>query len=378
MWCIAWWHSGREDEDEDDEEIAGPESSRTGVGFEETLTPLSAETPLPSTVSRCPSLNVIQATGLVLDKAAAQHEYKKSSTRPGDHKTIPSDSVREIHTIFSFKLVRERDIFQRIIDIKLQLLSLSSIESIDGNRTDRPLRALLLRLQVYTILIKLPSKLPSNGGKYSEGTSIKMIYDEPMSIQLHNMIEDSEDDGGGSSVGGGIGGGGGGGGVTGTGKVYHLGVGTGSSGGPSPSAVMRRPSQMPDIRIPLNAKNIPKALTASRGMQNKQPNKKEKKEKKAERKAAKTLSAILLAFIITWTPYNILVLLKSITACSWYIPQELWDFFYYLCYINSTVNPMCYALCNAAFRRTYVRILKCKWRSRNRSGAGNPMAINRK
>lgn len=86
----------------------------------------------------------------------------------------------------------------------------------------------------------------------------------------------------------------------------------------SPSMITRRPSHMPDIRIP-------------------------------------------------WTPYNILVLIKSITACSWYIPQELWDFFYYLCYINSTVNPMCYALCNAAFRRTYVRILKCKWHNRNRA-----------
>jgi hypothetical protein len=27
---------------------------------------------------------------------------------------------------------------------------------------------------------------------------------------------------------------------------------------------------------------------------------------KSERKAAKTLSAILLAFIVTWTPYNVL------------------------------------------------------------------------
>lgn len=137
----------------------------------------------------------------------------------------------------------------------------------------------------------------------------------------------------------------------------------------------RRPSHIPDIRIPLNpnAKIIPKQLAAGpkallSGTKH-HPAKKKKKtqEKKADKKAAKTLSAILLTFIITWTPYNILVLLKPLTACTDCIPQGLWDFFYYLCYINSTINPVCYALCNASFRRTYLRILTCKWHNRNRT-----------
>ncbi|XP_064112330.1 muscarinic acetylcholine receptor DM1-like isoform X1 [Macrobrachium nipponense] len=153
----------------------------------------------------------------------------------------------------------------------------------------------------------------------------------------------------------------------------------------------RRTSHAPDIKIPLNTKIIPKQLAkntgvaaggvgsgvvgagtnagAAAGFGGKKKKKKKNAEKKQDRKAAKTLSAILLTFIVTWTPYNVLVLLKTVLACSDdCIPRQLWDFSYYLCYINSTINPMCYALCNAAFRRTYVRILTCKWHSRRKQG----------
>lgn len=132
------------------------------------------------------------------------------------------------------------------------------------------------------------------------------------------------------------------------------------------------PSYEFNNRLPLNAKIIPRktVLTAREKQQQKAALNKKKKsqEKRQESKAAKTLSAILLSFIITWLPYNILVLLKPLTTCTKCIPQELWDFFYALCYINSTINPILYALCNASFRRTYVRILTCKWQSRNREG----------
>ncbi|KAF7996946.1 hypothetical protein HCN44_002592 [Aphidius gifuensis] len=251
MWCIAWWHSGREDDDDDDE-TGGPEVSRTVYpGYDETLTPVSADTPFTS--------------------------------------DIPSECSRS--------------------------------QKITGD-------------PVYTIVIRLPP---------SEAPSIKM-YDDVVSIQdvqnngVTRGVNDIDDNN--------------------YNKIISRRMGSVSS--TTTTTIIRRPSAIQDMKLPLNNKNIQKPTTSGVIKIIKNPVKKKKRTQ--DKKAAKILSAILSAFVITWTPYNILVLLKPLTrACVVQIPQELWSFFYYLCYINSTINPVCYALCNANFRRTYIRILKCKW-----------------
>ncbi|CAJ0954607.1 unnamed protein product, partial [Mesorhabditis belari] len=94
--------------------------------------------------------------------------------------------------------------------------------------------------------------------------------------------------------------------------------------------------------------------------QRKSEKERKKNERKQESKAAKTLSAILFAFIVTWTPYNVIVCWEAFFPRT--VPIFLYDLAYCLCYINSTINPLCYALCNARFRHTYMRILRCRFK----------------
>ncbi|EAA09886.1 AGAP010513-PA [Anopheles gambiae str. PEST] len=289
-WCIAWWHSGREDSDD------------YGYDVEE-----------PSDLG-CTSLNVIR------DPYVAG-----SGGRSNVVSMIPDISPTPIRPA---------------------LPPLAHLQDMHGARDSRSLpnsnrlgSRSVSQDSVYTILIRLP---PEGGSGDERAPSIKMIQDDvPMSMTVppRRPLPSRDSD-------------------------YIL-----------PVATRRQSTATTDFRLPLSAKIISKPLSkqqqqlhqANLAQTARQVKKKKKsQEKRQETKAAKTLSAILLSFIITWTPYNILVLLKPLTACTKCIPQELWDFFYALCYINSTINPVCYALCNASFRRTYVRILTCKWHTRNR------------
>ncbi|XP_071546186.1 muscarinic acetylcholine receptor DM1 isoform X2 [Panulirus ornatus] len=334
-------------------------------------TPGSAETTLPSSVSRCTSLNYIREPLTVTPT-----RYRQNSMIPLVERAERPDHHHPHHHHHQH-------------GTSATLPRAESTLGVGAGRNQMGGGRLQARSHssdsVYTILIRLPHE-PSQDGPL-----------HPPSIL---MIEEEGQDGSGTNTG------------------HRLRFDRGTSplarrgdsvcsdpsgqstrvecslhpGGPEGTSPIsnRRTSHAPDIKIPLNAKIIPKQLAkntvtgsgnsggavvgggpnTAATMPGKKKKKKKSQEKKQDRKAAKTLSAILLTFIVTWTPYNVLVLLKTVLACNAddCIPRQLWDFSYYLCYINSTINPMCYALCNAAFRRTYVRILTCKWHSRRKQG----------
>lgn len=92
-----------------------------------------------------------------------------------------------------------------------------------------------------------------------------------------------------------------------------------------------------------------------------------KKATSNEKKASKVLGIIFAVFVILWTPFFIVNILSvSCSSCMWALTPQMMSIFVWMGYVASLANPIIYTMFNTAFRRTFIRILKCHLCKRGR------------
>ncbi|XP_041476155.1 muscarinic acetylcholine receptor M2-like [Lytechinus variegatus] len=99
-----------------------------------------------------------------------------------------------------------------------------------------------------------------------------------------------------------------------------------------------------------NAVNKPKKATIKRESANE------------TRKATRTLLFIVVAFVVSWLPQSIIMLIYSIEPVLVVpgLPRPGRLFFLWMTYLNSLLNPISYAVSQPLFRSTILNILLCR------------------
>ncbi|XP_063813269.1 5-hydroxytryptamine receptor 1D [Pseudophryne corroboree] len=79
-----------------------------------------------------------------------------------------------------------------------------------------------------------------------------------------------------------------------------------------------------------------------------------------ERKATKTLGIILGAFIVCWLPFFVVSLVLPICQDGCWFHPLLFDFFTWLGYFNSLINPVIYTAFNEDFKQAFQKLIRLK------------------
>ncbi|XP_032626172.1 trace amine-associated receptor 7d-like, partial [Chelonoidis abingdonii] len=77
-----------------------------------------------------------------------------------------------------------------------------------------------------------------------------------------------------------------------------------------------------------------------------------------ERKAAKTIGIAVIAFVIFWSPYSIIITTDAFF--NFITPPLLFDIVVWFTYSNSAINPLIYSLFYPWFRKAMKVIVSCK------------------
>ncbi|TNN15924.1 Octopamine receptor 2 [Schistosoma japonicum] len=79
-----------------------------------------------------------------------------------------------------------------------------------------------------------------------------------------------------------------------------------------------------------------------------------------ERRATKRMGLIIIIFALSWIPFTLMYLVRGLCG-EQHCPDipDLRKFVTWLGYVNSTINPILYALFNVHFRQAFIYFLKC-------------------
>ena len=104
---------------------------------------------------------------------------------------------------------------------------------------------------------------------------------------------------------------------------------------------------------------------SSNNLLNKKDSVKQKQVKnnvKTEQKASKTLGILFATFVICWGPFFVVNIMTALcNTCTFDHMMVL--VFVWLGYVSSTLNPIVYTVFNKTFRTTFIKLLKCQYRT---------------
>ncbi|XP_052784856.1 5-hydroxytryptamine receptor 2C-like [Mya arenaria] len=85
-----------------------------------------------------------------------------------------------------------------------------------------------------------------------------------------------------------------------------------------------------------------------------------------EQRASKVLGVVFAIFIICWAPFFIVNIL-TVWCKSCEFSSLLITLFVWLGYVSSTLNPIIYTMFNKTFKMTFIKLLKCQYKTIQKS-----------
>ncbi|XP_063301637.1 alpha-2B adrenergic receptor [Pelobates fuscus] len=102
-------------------------------------------------------------------------------------------------------------------------------------------------------------------------------------------------------------------------------------------------------------------LLASKNKESVQDLSKKKIHINREKRFTFVLAVVIGVFVLCWFPFFFTYSLRAICPDRCYIPDSMFQFFFWIGYCNSSLNPVIYTIFNQDFRKAFRKILCSHW-----------------